>query len=53
MDLAKTVNNLIIKLRVKDESEDLAKARLLVLHDARIVIHNALCLLGMTPLTKM
>lgn len=53
MDLAKTVNNLVTKLRVKGVDGDLAKARLLVLSASRKVIRNGLKILGMTPLNKM
>lgn len=53
MDLAKTVNNLVAKLRVKGEEDDIAKARLLVLSASRKVIRNGLEVLGMTPLNKM
>ncbi len=53
MDLAKTVNNLIKKLKVKGEEKTVAKARLAVFRAARIVFNNAFKILGMTPLTKM
>lgn len=53
MDLAKTVNNLVARLRVKGEESSVAKARLLVLSASRKVIRNGLEVLGMTPLNKM
>ncbi|KAL7717996.1 arginyl-tRNA synthetase [Entamoeba marina] len=40
-------------LRVKGSEENLAKARLLLLHCARIVLGNGLRLLGLEPLEKM
>lgn len=53
MDLARTTNNMITKLRVKDEEEELAKARLVLLRAGRIVFNNALRILGIIPLDKM
>jgi len=43
MDLAKDINNLILKLRVMNEAAPVAKARLLVLKSARIVLKHTLC----------
>lgn len=54
MDLAKTTNNIIGMLRVKnEENEEVAKARLAVLRAARIVFNNSLRVLGISPLDKM
>ncbi|ORD99755.1 SYR [Hepatospora eriocheir] len=52
-DICKSVNNLIPTLRVKDAELNIAKARLMILKSTRIVIGNALKLLGLTPLNKM
>jgi arginyl-tRNA synthetase len=52
-DLASTINVLVGKLRVKGEDKELGRARLLVLSSARIVLHNGLKLLGITPLNRM
>lgn len=53
MDLTKVVNNLVENMRVKDEPEAVAKARLVVLSACRRVIRNGMILLGITPLNKM
>lgn len=53
MDLAKVTNNMISKLRVMGESEEVAKARMLLFSACRIVIRNGLTILGITPLNKM
>lgn len=53
MDLAKTTNNLISKLRVINVEPKLAAARLAVLKAARIVINNGLSVLGIQPLERM
>lgn len=53
MDLTKIVNNLVENMRVKDEPEAVAKARLAVLSACRRVIRNGMILLGITPLNKM
>lgn len=52
-DLGKIVNQLVGSLRVKGSGDDLGKARLYVLRASRIVIANALELMGMKPLQRM
>ncbi|KAI5150335.1 arginyl-tRNA synthetase [Enteropsectra breve] len=53
MDLAKNINYMIPKMRVMGEEPALAKSRLLVLRAARIVMRNAMKVLGIQPLEKM
>ncbi|KAG5860478.1 arginyl-tRNA synthetase [Encephalitozoon hellem] len=52
-DLASSINAAINNLKVLGVEEELARARLLVLSSARIVLHNGLKILGATPLNKM
>ncbi|AFN83470.1 arginyl-tRNA synthetase [Encephalitozoon romaleae SJ-2008] len=52
-DLASTINAAINSLKVLGVEKELARARLLVLSSARIVLHNGLKILGATPLNKM
>ncbi|KAM0671231.1 arginyl-tRNA synthetase [Ordospora colligata] len=52
-DLAGCINSTVNNLRVMGVDKELAKARLLVLSSARIVLHNGLSILGATPLSKM
>ncbi|CAD26360.1 ARGINYL tRNA SYNTHETASE [Encephalitozoon cuniculi GB-M1] len=52
-DLASSINGAINILRVLGVDKELARARLLVLSSARIVLHNGLRILGATPLNKM
>ncbi|ADM11984.1 arginyl-tRNA synthetase [Encephalitozoon intestinalis ATCC 50506] len=52
-DLASCVNVAINSLKVLGVEKELARARLLVLSSARIVLHNGLKILGATPLNKM
>ncbi|KAH9410993.1 class I (R) tRNA synthetase [Ordospora pajunii] len=52
-DLAGCINSAINSLRVMGVDKELAKARLLVLSSARIVLQNGLKILGATPLSKM
>lgn len=52
-DLAGCINVAVNNLRVMGAEEDVARARLLVLSSARIVLHNGLRMLGITPLNKM
>ncbi|KAI5168353.1 arginyl-tRNA synthetase [Pancytospora epiphaga] len=53
MDLVKSSNNLVNKLRVMNTEENLASARLAILKAARIVIGNGLRVLGIQPLERM
>ncbi|KAI4290769.1 arginyl-tRNA synthetase [Pancytospora philotis] len=53
MDLVKSTNNLVTKLRVKDVDPALASARLALFKAARVVIRNGLTVLGIEPLDKM
>lgn len=53
IDLARVVNNLIKKLKVKGCDSHIARARLGVFRAARIVFANAFRILGIIPLTKM
>jgi len=53
MDIAKVTNNLISKFRVMGESENVARARMLLFRACRIVIRNGLTILGITPLNRM
>lgn len=52
-DLCSCINVAVNNLKVIGASEDLAAARLLVLSSARVVLHNGLRILGITPLNKM
>ena len=52
-DLCGLINLAINKCRVKDEENELAKARLALFKAAQIVLHNGLIVLGLKPLTKM
>ncbi|EOB13372.1 Arginyl-tRNA synthetase, cytoplasmic [Nosema bombycis CQ1] len=52
-DLCGTINFIVDKYKVLGVEEDLAKSRLLVLSCAKIVLGNALRLLGCNPLLKM
>lgn len=52
-DLCNSVNSLVDKMKVLGVEENLAKARLLVLSCAKIVLGNSLRLLGVCPLKKM
>lgn len=52
-DLCNSINSLVDKMKVLGVDEELAKARLLVLSCAKIVLGNALRLLGVCPLKKM
>ncbi|KAK2193859.1 hypothetical protein NP493_5g16017 [Ridgeia piscesae] len=51
--LCHLVGSAIEKLHVKGESDDVAKARLLLFYCSRTVLANGLHLLGITPLEKM
>jgi len=53
MELAKTTNRLIPAMRVLNQEPEVARARLLLLKAVRIVIRNAMKVLGITPLDKM
>jgi len=52
-DLSSCINVAVNNLRVMGMEEEVARARLLVLSSARIVLHNGLKILGITPLNKM
>lgn len=53
MDLAKYINNLISKYRIKGELPEVASSRLFAFKATRIVIRNCLEVLGIEPLNKM
>ena len=52
-DLCRKINSVIGKMRVKGAEKELARARLYVFKAARIVVANALRVLGVEPLRKM
>lgn len=52
-DLSSCINVAVNTLRVMGMDKELARARLLVLSSARIVLNNGLRILGITPLNKM
>ncbi|KAF9764324.1 Arginine--tRNA ligase [Nosema granulosis] len=52
-DLCNSINSLVDKMKVLGVEEELAKARLLVLSCAKVVLGNSLRLLGVKPLKKM
>lgn len=53
MRLAHCVSQALEALWVQGQEENVAKARLALYSCARITLHNALCLLGIRPLTRM
>lgn len=53
MDLARLANSLADSLKVKGVEQDTAVARLLVVRATRIVLNNALRILGIVPLDRM
>lgn len=52
-DLCTSINLVINKCRVKGEDSEVAKSRLALFKCAQIVLRNAICVLGLTPLDKM
>ena len=52
-DLCAAISSAHSQLRVKGSAEDIAKARKLLFWAGRMVLHNGLKLLGLTPLTRM
>ncbi|KAJ1647647.1 arginyl-tRNA synthetase [Coemansia asiatica] len=53
LKLAHTVSSILEELRVVNQPDDIAEARLLMFNSARIVISSALTLIGLTPIERM
>ncbi|KAJ2259671.1 arginyl-tRNA synthetase [Coemansia sp. RSA 376] len=53
LELARTVSSGIEQMKVKDEPEDIAEARLLMYWCARTVLGNALTIIGLEPISRM
>ncbi|KAJ2643957.1 arginyl-tRNA synthetase [Coemansia sp. RSA 1694] len=52
-DLARAVSSALEQLRVRDQPQDIAEARLLLFWSARTVLKNALTMIGLEPITSM
>ncbi|KAJ2228871.1 arginyl-tRNA synthetase [Coemansia sp. RSA 1722] len=51
--LARVVSSLLEDIRVVNQPDQIAEARLLMLNSARVVISNALTLIGLVPIERM
>lgn len=52
-DLSHAISSAHSQLRVKGSPDDIAQARKLLFWAGRMVLHNGLALIGLTPLTRM
>ncbi|KAJ2828053.1 arginyl-tRNA synthetase, partial [Coemansia furcata] len=53
LELARSISSAIEQMKVHGAAHDVAEARLLMYWSARIVLRNALTIIGLEPITRM